>query len=906
MNAVSAIALDASAIVGAEVLNIQRGDLSIGGTTVTGNKAASVTNVDASQLPKVVAGDAVTSLNIDAAAADKAGLVVDATGVTGNVTVDGASTITANESTGTVAVDAATNTTATETVKATTIDAAAAATVTTHADLTGAVTINAAKASTITVNDGQGGVTVNGGTTSTADTTITVVDIDASGATITTGTGSSLSAEKEIDIVIDGTAKTTDAASIVAGGTIDLDIDGANDGNVDILTLSGNGSDVTYRLAAPTTGTFTSMTKAGDDAVTVSGDLSEFDATTIDGIDTITINAIAGGAADLDASKWSNVGNVNIGVNNANKAITVNSGSQFTVTTSTIGTKLDFDFAATTTGGDLTLVSGDVNGSTNSAVGTASVTVLNAAAAATVEGTVTLIANDSNFSASTSTTLGAKQTLVVQGDEDVTLGTVTAKAVDATASSGIINATMGANLGTLTSGTGADDITLNGAKKHTVATGSGNDTVTVTDTLDNSSVDTGEGDDSINADDVGKVYVVNAGAGDDTVTATLGAATNDFDAVLLGGDGTDTLVFDTAAAHDFTADDDASNGADKFAFSGFEKLNINALNAALTLTAAQFANNNTMKLIGNSATDVLHVTGASTAVTIDGSGLVKDTGATATIQYTGSSKADTITGGKEAETFNQTKGADSIVGGNGSDTYALSSTGLQETGSTEAATGMVVNLGGSVITSAAVFAGISKYLGEGASQVDAGTVAYAYASADSSTINNSAVVDSLSGIENVTGSGLADYIVMSDNAGSVTGGAGDDYIKLGGGADTVVNSDIDNNGTDTLSGFTTGTDKVQLSAADLNALTGAATFAADDVVGTDAGTFASVADGGTLTGADGAGTFIFIAGSGQLIWDAAGDTDVAADDSTTDLAGDDIVIATGITSIVASDLDIVA
>jgi hypothetical protein len=259
MNAVSAIALDASAIVGAEVLNIQRGDLSIGGTTVTGNKAASVTNVDASQLPKVVAGDAVTSLNIDAAAADKAGLVVDATGVTGNVTVDGASTITANESTGTVAVDAATNTTAAETVKATTIDAAAAATVTTHADLTGAVTINAAKASTITVNDGQGGVTVNGGTTSTADTTITVVDIDASGATITTGTGSSLSAEKEIDIVIDGTAKTTDAASIVAGGTIDLDIDGANDGNVDILTLSGNGSDVTYRLAAPTPGTFTSL-----------------------------------------------------------------------------------------------------------------------------------------------------------------------------------------------------------------------------------------------------------------------------------------------------------------------------------------------------------------------------------------------------------------------------------------------------------------------------------------------------------------------------------------------------------------------------------------------------------------------------------------------------------------------
>lgn len=810
MNSVSAIALNASSIVGAKTVTVTRGDLTIGGATVTGNKAVSVTNADSTNMTTIVAGAGATSMNVDAAATGKAGLTIDASVVTQTVTVDGAATVNADNAVTSVSIDAVTNTDATETAKATVINAAKAATVSTHADLTGSVTINAAAATSVTVSDAQGGATVTAGTTSTADTTITVVDVDASGVTIVTGTGSSVAAEKEIDIVLDGTAATTDAATISANGTIDLDIDGTNAANVDILTLSGNGADVTYRLAAPTTGTFTSMTKAGSNSVTVSGDASEFSATTISGIDVITINAIAGAAAAFDASKFTNVGNVNIGVDNANSAFTVNSDTKWTLTTATQTTGLDFDFATGSANGNLTIVSGDVNGSANAAVGTATVNTFNAAAGATVVGNVTLEAFESNFTA-TSTVLGAKQNLIITGDEDVTLGAVTADSVDATASTGIISLTMAANVDKVTTGSGADAIILNGASKHTVSTGSGNDTITVTDTNSETSIDAGDGDDTINANDNDKVYVVAGGAGDDTLNVGFVAATGDLDAYFIGGTGTDTLVFTAAGANDISADE--------FSMSGIEKINLTALNNTLTISAAQFANNNVVQLIAVGGDDTFAVTGGTTAATIDASGVTVASGSTVTIQYTGSTKADVITGGVAAETFIQSLGADSIVGGStGTDTYQVTAS-LQETGSTEAATGMVVNLGSSAITGTQVYAGITKHLGEGATNVAANSVAYAYASADSASINNSAVVDSISGIENVIGSAMADYIVGDANNNTITGGAGIDYLTGGDGADTFVFAtvDIDTTAgavTDRISDFSSAAgDKLSLGAA---------------------------------------------------------------------------------------------
>jgi len=128
---------------------------------------------------------------------------------------------------------------------------------------------------------------------------------------------------------------------------------------------------------------------------------------------------------------------------------------------------------------------------------------------------------------------------------------------------------------------------------------------------------------------------------------------------------------------------------------------------------------------------------------------------------------------------------------------------------------------------------------------------------------------------------------------TITGSIGDDAIDLAAGGDnTIINNDIANNGTDSITSFTTGADALQFSVADLNALTGASTFAADDVLGTDAGAFVELA--AADVGASGeAGTFIYDSNTGNIYFDASGDTTYTTATSTiTDTAGDDILIAT--------------
>jgi len=72
---------------------------------------------------------------------------------------------------------------------------------------------------------------------------------------------------------------------------------------------------------------------------------------------------------------------------------------------------------------------------------------------------------------------------------------------------------------------------------------------------------------------------VAAGAGTDTVTIQ---ANKDSDAVLIGGDGSDKLVFADTDGNDF------SNNTN-FSFAAFEELNISALNGgAITISGAQF------------------------------------------------------------------------------------------------------------------------------------------------------------------------------------------------------------------------------------------------------------------------------------------------------------------------------
>jgi Ca2+-binding RTX toxin-like protein len=134
------------------------------------------------------------------------------------------------------------------------------------------------------------------------------------------------------------------------------------------------------------------------------------------------------------------------------------------------------------------------------------------------------------------------------------------------------------------------------------------------------------------------------------------------------------------------------------------------------------------------------------------------------------------------------------------------------------------------------------------------------------------------------------YTVLSH-----TGGAGADSLTGGAGADTFVNSDIDNEGDDQLEDFVDGTDTLQFSAADLNALVGGSNpFSAGDTLGGGPGAFVDFADNGGNVAASGTdGTFIYNDVTGDIIFDADGDsTFTDATDAVGGTTTDDVVVAT--------------
>ena len=714
INSLAADTVDASNFTGVNTLSVTRGDVTIGGAILTGNKVVTVNAVNASNIDAINVGTGTSNVVIgQAAVAGGTGVTLNANAASGNVTVTGAATINA---TGAGAGDTVTvnvSSVAAEDAKAVNVTTGAA-TVTIGA-FTGAIDVNAASATSVSLAGATGGATVVAASAPTADSTVTVVDVDASGATITVGTGvddATTAANIGVDVSIEGTAALTDVATISGAGHIELDIDGAAGQNVDIITLSGNGAGVVYDLAAPAAGTAASFTKAGTQSVEIMGDASEFSGVTVTNIDVIDV--IAGAAAVFNASLFTGVGNVDLGVDNAGNAITVNNNQTWEITADQT-TGLDYDFSATTMG-DLTVIAGDDNG-VDPAVGTITVGAFNAAAgAAATTGTVTIEASIANFTA-TSTVLGAAQTLVVTGDEDVTLGAVTALAVNAANSSGIINMTAGANVATVATGSGNDAVVINDATNggavvaHTVTTGAGNDNITVTETAATATIDAGAGNDTFTLTGL-TAYVVAGGEGNDTFST--GA---DIEAVILGGNGTDTFTVTTGGIT-------YSNNT-QFALNSIEAINLTATNGTTTLSAAQLAGNSTFAITADSATDVLSV--ATTAAgSVDGSGITISAGSTATISYVGGTGANSMTGGAAGESFQGGAGADTIEGGDGNDTFVLE--GLTtETGSANASVGMVVNLGATAITGATIISDVGDFLGGGATSVAAGTATHVYA-----------------------------------------------------------------------------------------------------------------------------------------------------------------------------------
>lgn len=209
---------------------------------------------------------------------------------------------------------------------------------------------------------------------------------------------------------------------------------------------------------------------------------------------------------------------------------------------------------------------------------------------------------------------------------------------------------------------------------------------------------------------------------------------------------------------------------------GLESLTVDTAIAARTISASG------MTVVA--ATDsgltmdaAFTATTAITGQTITGSGKVD--------VLRGSTGADLIDGGAGADAIHGGTGADTIDGGAGTDTYhttGLVGATIEGTG-TGTSTGVVINLGSTALTNATVLANIGQDLSGALTSVAAGQVAYVF---NGSAPTNTAVVKTLSNIENVTlaGNGI-NYVVGSDAANSIVGGTGVDYIVGGLGADTI-------------------------------------------------------------------------------------------------------------------------
>ena len=651
------LTIDGANYRGVEELNITRGAVG----SISGSGAVSVENLVGGRVAEVNVVSGVTSLVVEQQTLD--GTVVNATAVTGAVTLHGAGTIVANSSTGTITlsdVDAgATALVAAGLDAASSITAALATSVQVGqgaGTLTGAVTIAAAAATDIDVTT-TGAVTVTAGSAATASSNITINDVDASGATITSGlTGTSTITST---IVLEGTAASTDTATVSAKGAVAFDIDGTGGQDVDTLNLSGNGASVTYTFEAAND--FSTINVTGTNSVTLVGDSDDFSGETVTDsttAGTVTLKFNADSAADVDLSGVS-VDVIDIDVANIDNILTL-ADNQTVLVSEDQGTD-DLALTADEAGYTLTLNAGDDTADTSTA------TIVFGVATLTDFDTVSINATNGAISATSLDVSVATGTaaVTIAGTKAVTLGAIVTggeiATIDASGLTGVFTATLeDTDLTSLYTGSAADVIVVNAALTATIDAGDGANNIDIDVAGNGLIVQTGSGADSVEIGDTESI-VVSTGAGNDTVEIT-GV---DTDAVIDAGDGTaDTLDINGGVALDL------STGNTNFSFVNFEIVDITDVSETVTIAAADFANENTFELTGNSASaDILLVTGTSSVNSIDASGV---TITTALLKIDGGDGADTLIGSDDGTAFvisglAHVDSGEVITGGEGTD-----------------------------------------------------------------------------------------------------------------------------------------------------------------------------------------------------------------------------------------------
>ena len=154
-------------------------------------------------------------------------------------------------------------------------------------------------------------------------------------------------------------------------------------------------------------------------------------------------------------------------------------------------------------------------------------------------------ADDTAVDATTVTVTGT------ESNDEITINSGKIKSVETGKGADKVTISSGANVATLSTGDGADNINISGTVG-TIDTGDGDDNIVLSSGSGTKvdTIDTGAGNDNIEVQSGASVSTINLGAGDDTITLKSGAGEG---LTINGGDGKDTLTLDgSGSMNDFT------------------------------------------------------------------------------------------------------------------------------------------------------------------------------------------------------------------------------------------------------------------------------------------------------------------------------------------------------------------
>jgi Ca2+-binding RTX toxin-like protein len=330
-------------------------------------------------------------------------------------------------------------------------------------------------------------------------------------------------------------------------------------------------------------------------------------------------------------------------------------------------------------------------------------------------------------------------------------------------------------------GSGGNDSIFGGDGVDSLTGGTGNDRIL------------GEGGNDTFADSALNTEFEDGGAGDDTFTVAAVGNLTSAD-TIIGGDGTDTLVFADTTSVNLTTDITALTNV-----SGVEVIAVSGMNGTDTLTV----NDGVVSAAGGALT-LRFVTGVTGANTVDASGVLATVSSVTFSDLAGLGSTYVIGNGKDSATMGDGNDAvtvsnnaflsasDTLAGGSGTDTVTFSSqtnttfTAAQLSNISGFETFAIATGGGGnysltltdAIVSAQVSAGATFTVSRGVGTADTGTT----------NLNGSAVSASFNlDLVGEAGSGTAaDTLIGGAGSDTLNGGLGVDTLTGGAGNDTFT------------------------------------------------------------------------------------------------------------------------